>query len=61
MTFDVVFKYQDGFSAKRVIDFLPRVGDTIVDDMDVIYEVKEVRYCIPNAGDKYIQACVFLY
>lgn len=61
MTFDIAFHYQNKPFTKRVMDFLPRVGDTIVDDMDVMYEVKEVRYCIPNTGDKYIQACVFLY
>lgn len=31
-----------------VADFLPRVGDTIVDDMDVPYVVTEVVYRLPE-------------
>lgn len=60
MTFCVAIMYRDKPFTSYTANFLPRVGDTVVDDMDVMYIVTEVRYCIPKNDDKYITALVYV-
>lgn len=62
MIFDVAF-YCNGRpwgQAHYVAGFLPRVGDTIVDELDATYTVIEVEYMVPKDNARHMKAVVYV-
>ena len=59
MTFSIYFVYDGIPTTSCASDFLPRIGDTIVSNMEIPYLVTEVRYYTPKANEKSMAVIVY--
>ena len=59
MTFNVCIVCDGVPRASYSLDFLPRIGDTIISDTEIPYVVTEVAYYVPKSGQDSIEVVVY--